>query len=98
MVRLFGVAGDIHPASQKTYLDDFRQFGFQGSQGEQEHAHEIRRFTSIERIAERVRNIFKLTDEGLLSPGKHPNRVKARNVFDSLGGDRAGPPGGEKSV
>ena len=36
---------------------------------------------TFERIAERVRNIFKLSDEDLLNPGKHPNRVKARSVL-----------------
>ncbi|MFZ3044902.1 MAG: hypothetical protein WA151_03225 [Desulfatirhabdiaceae bacterium] len=36
---------------------------------------------TFERIAERVRNIFKLFDEDLLNPGKHPNRVKARSVL-----------------
>jgi len=36
---------------------------------------------TFDRIAERVRNIFKLSDEDLLNPGKHPNRVKARSVL-----------------
>jgi len=45
-----------------------------------------------ERMAERVLNIFNLSGEDLLNPGKHPNRVKARSVLAHLG-DRAGPSG-----
>ncbi|MFZ3046516.1 MAG: hypothetical protein WA151_11420 [Desulfatirhabdiaceae bacterium] len=44
-------------------------------------AHEIRRFIFIERIAERVRIIFKLSDEDLLNPVNHSNRVKTRSVL-----------------